>query len=154
VVRMEKEEKIWLGIIALVAIIFNAVTLSPLVPWVHWDLFNPPQPKQIIRVHMRDHKFFLVEEGEMKPLKAGTISIKAGVPVKFVVTSEDLTYGFGVFDPEGRMVFQMQVIPKYENSMVWIFDEPGYYTVRSTEYSGPQHPYMFVEGAIQVLGGS
>ncbi len=153
-VKMEREEKIWLGIIALFAIVFNIVTLSPLVPWVHWDIFSPPQPKKVIRIEMEDHKFFLIDGGERKPLKAGTISVEANVPIKFVVTSKDLTYGFGVFDPEGRMVFQMQVLPNYENSMVWIFDKPGYYTVRSTEYSGPEHPYMYVEGAIQVKGGS
>ncbi len=153
-VKMEREEKIWLGIIALFAIVFNALTLSPLVPWVHWDIFSPPQPAKVIRIEIKDHKFFLVDGGEMKPLKAGTISVEANVPIKFVVTSEDLTYGFGVFDPEGRMVFQMQVLPNYENSIVWIFDKPGYYTIRSTEYSGPEHPYMYVEGAIQVKGGS
>jgi len=153
-VKMEREEKIWLGIIALFAIVFNVVTLSPLVPWVHWDIFSPPQPAKVIRIEIKDHKFFLVDGGEMKPLKAGTISLDAHVPIKFVVTSDDLTYGFGVFDPEGRMVFQMQVLPNYENSIVWIFDKPGYYTVRSTEYSGPEHPYMYVEGAIQVKGGS
>ncbi len=153
-VKMEREEKIWLGIIAIFAIIFNVVTLSPLVPWVYWDIFNPPQPVKVIKIHMKDHKFFLIDEGEMKPLKAGTISIEAKVPIKFIVTSEDLTYGFGIFDSQGKMVFQMQVLPNYKNQIVWIFDQPGFYTVRSTEYSGPEHPYMYVEGAIQVKGGS
>jgi cytochrome c oxidase subunit 2 len=62
-----------------------------------------------------------------------------------------VTYGFGVFRPDGTMVFQMQVIPGHENSILWKFDSPGPYDVRSTEYSGPRHPEMFVANAIQVI---
>ena len=152
-VKMEREEKIWLGIIATFAIIFNVVTLSPVVPWVQWDLFAPPKPEKVVKIHIEDHKFYLVADGQRKPLTAGAIRIKAGVPVKFVATSGDLTYGFGVFDADdGKMEFQMQVVPKYTNEIVWIFQEPGTYNVRSTEYSGPEHPKMFVGGAIIVEG--
>jgi hypothetical protein len=66
-------------------------------------------------------------------------------------TSKDVTYGLGVFRTDGSMVFQMQVLPGYENSMVWEFDAPGSYDIRSTEYSGPEHPHMFVEDAIRVV---
>ncbi|OQY19782.1 MAG: cytochrome C oxidase subunit II, partial [Anaerolineaceae bacterium 4572_32.1] len=62
----------------------------------------------------------------------------------------DVTYGFGVFRPDGTMVFQMQVVPGYENRILWKFDAPGTYDVRSTEYSGPRHPEMFIEDAIRV----
>ncbi|GEM_PF-3640347 len=68
------------------------------------------------------------------------IRVKAGEFVEFVATSRDVTYGFGVFRKDGRMVFQMQVVPGYENRIVWKFDKPGLYDVRSTEYSGPRHP--------------
>ena len=47
------------------------------------------------------------------------------------------------------MVFQMQVLPEpYKNSLLWVFDQPRFYDVRSTEYSGPQNPLMFVPNAI------
>jgi cytochrome c oxidase subunit 2 len=49
------------------------------------------------------------------------------------------------------MVFQMQVIPGYENRLVWKFDAPGTYDVRSTEYSGPRHSEMFLKDAIRVI---
>ncbi len=153
-VEIEREEKVWLGIIALVAIVFNVVTVSPLVPWQRWEMWEKPEPAQVVRIEMRDHEFFLVTEGGLVPLEeAKPIVLRAGEPIKFVVTSVDLTYGFGVFEPEGRMLFQLQVIPTYENEILWVFDSPGTYTVRSTEYSGPEHPHMFVEGAIQVVGG-
>ena len=49
----------------------------------------------------------------------------------------DLTYGFGLFRPDNSMVFQMQVVPGHRNDILWQFDRPGVYTIRSTEYSGP-----------------
>jgi cytochrome c oxidase subunit 2 len=71
--------------------------------------------------------------------------------VEFTATSRDVTYGLGAFRPDGTMVFQMQVIPGYENRLVWKFDAPGTYDVRSTEYSGPRHSEMFVKNAIRVI---
>ena len=81
----------------------------------------------------------------------GGITIRAGEPVEFVVTSTDVTYGFGVFYKSGRMLFQIQVLPNHSNEIVWIFDEPGSYTIRSTEYSGPEHPFMVIPDAITVV---
>jgi cytochrome c oxidase subunit 2 len=48
------------------------------------------------------------------------------------------------------MVFQMQVLPGRENNIIWKFDDPGIYDVRSTEYSGPRHSEMYISDAIQV----
>jgi len=76
--------------------------------------------------------------------------VKTGEYVEFVATSEDVTYGFGVFRPDGTMVFQMQVIPGHKNHIVWKFDQPGTYDVRSTEYSGPRRSEMYVQDAIHV----
>lgn len=152
-VKIEREEKIWLGIITIFAIVFNTITVSPLVPWQKWEFWEKPTPAQVVRIEMRDHQFYLVKDGKLLPLKdVKPITLKAGKPVEFIITSSDLTYGFGVFKKNGRMVFQIQVVPKYENKILWIFEEPGYYTIRSTEYSGPEHPYMFIEDAIQVMG--
>ena len=81
------------------------------------------------------------------------ITVPVGKVVEFVVVSHDVTYGFGVFRRDGTMVFQMQVVPEpYKNTLMWIFDQPGFYDVRSTEYSGPQNPLMYVQNAIQVEG--
>lgn len=139
---MEKEEKRWLLILAVIAVTFNAITLSPLIPWQNWLFWARVTPTKEYRIHMGDYQFHL---------PAGGIVVKAGEPVKFVVTSGDVTYGFGVFRKSGQMIFQIQVIPTYENTITWIFDEPGDYTIRSTEYSGPNHPYMVVPNAIRVV---
>jgi cytochrome c oxidase subunit 2 len=139
---MERSERIWLGILALVFVAFNAVTLSPLVPWQEWLLWSKPTPDRTVRVEVADYQFHL---------PPGGIEVRAGEYVEFVAVSRDVTYGFGVFRPDGTMVFQMQVIPGHENRIVWRFDTPGTYDVRSTEYSGPRHPEMFVPGALRVM---
>ncbi len=126
----------------LAALAFNAVTLSPLIPWQQWLLWSHPAPDQRIAVEMANNEIRLPAEG---------IQIQTGTFVEFVATSKDVTYGFGVFRPDGTLVFQMQVVPGYENRMLWKFDAPGAYTVRSTEYSGPRHPEMYVRDAIHVV---
>ena len=41
----------------------------------------------------------------------------------FDVTSEDLTYGFGLFRADDSMVFQMQVVPGHPNDLLWTFEK-------------------------------
>ncbi|HEY76156.1 MAG TPA: hypothetical protein G4O00_08245 [Thermoflexia bacterium] len=139
---MEREERIWLGVLVVVFLLVNAITLSPLVPWQRWILWDRPTPQAQFRIEFEDYEIRLPPEG---------IQVKAGEFVEFIATSKDVTYGFGVFREDGKMLFQMQVVPGYENRIVWRFDEPGTYDIRSTEYSGPRHPEMFVADAIQVL---
>jgi len=78
------------------------------------------------------------------------VEVKAGEYVQFSAVSKDVTYGFGVFRKDNSMVFQMQVLPGRENTIIWKFDETGMYDVRSTEYSGPKHSDMVVRDAIAV----
>jgi hypothetical protein len=35
---VEKEERIWLGVLIVVFLAINVLTLSPLVPWQQWLL--------------------------------------------------------------------------------------------------------------------
>jgi len=139
---MDKDEKTWLGVLIAIFIVFNIVTLSPLVPWQKWMLWSDQMPDERIAVEFQDYEIRLPAEG---------VEVKTGELVEFVATSADVTYGLGVFRKDGSMVFQMQVIPGHENKITWKFDEPGLYDIRSTEYSGPRSPEMFVEDGIQVV---
>ena len=141
---MDKREKIWLLALIAVAIVGNAIFLSPVLPSMTYSVYLDDDPAKTVVITVEDHEFRLPEN---------PIRLRVGEPVEFIVYSRDLTYGFGVFREDGTMVFQMQVVPNYENRIVWVFDEPGYYTIRSTEYSGPEHPFMVVEDAIVVEGG-
>ncbi len=138
---MDKRERVWLIVLIVVALAVNVITLTPLVPWQEWLLWSHPAPAQHFDIAIADYRFQLPPQME----------VRAGEYVEFTATSGDVTYGFGVFRQDGTMVFQMQVVPGHENSIIWKFDTPGTYDVRSTEYSGPRHPEMFVESAIRVI---
>jgi len=138
---MAREERNWLWVLVVVAVLFNAITLSPLVPWQRWMLWSRPVAEQRVNVEMGEYKL---------DLPPGGIQVRAGKFVEFVATSRDVTYGFGVFRSDGTLVFQMQVVPGYANRMLWKFDQPGQYDIRSTEYSGPRHPEMYFKGALLV----
>ncbi len=138
---MEKEEKAWLIILILIAISFHTIVLTT-VPWTQWNVWSQPEPDKVFHIRISNYTFYLPDGG---------IVIKVGEVVKFVVTSDDVTYGFGVFRSDGTIVFQIQVLPNYENSIIWVFNEPGNYTIRSTEYSGPMHPEMVIPDAIRVV---
>jgi len=138
---MERGERNWMLFLFSIALIGNIVFLSPLLPSARNTLYSP-EPALRVEIHVEDYKFHLPEK---------TIRIPAKTPVEFVVVSEDLVYGFGIFRKDGTIVFQMQVVPKpYVNRIIWVFEEPGTYDIRSTEYSGPLHPWMFVSDAIVV----
>ena len=49
------------------------------------------------------------------------------------------------------MILQMQVVPGHRNDILWKFEEPGEYTIRSTEYSGPKGIAMIVKNAVKIL---
>jgi len=141
--KMEKSEKSWLYFLLAVVLIGNLVTLSPLIPSASYGLWTQ-SPVETITIQVENYHFIMPQVPIILPL---------GKVVQFIVVSSDVTYGFGVFRKDGTMVFQMQVVPEpYKNTLLWTFDQPGFYDVRSTEYSGPQNPLMFVPNAIQVEG--
>lgn len=139
---MDRSERLWLGLLVVVAVVANAITLSPLVPWQKWLLWSHPTADRQVSVEFADYEIKLPPEG---------IEAKVGEFVEFVATSADVTYGLGVFRPDGTLVFQMQVLPARSNTITWQFDSPGWYDVRSTEYSGPRHSDMYIANAIQVV---
>lgn len=138
---MDREEKLWFAFLILAALAFNIFTLSPVIPWQKWLVWSHPTPDRQVPVEFANYEIRLPPEG---------LTIGTDEYVEFVTTSRDVTYGFGVFRQDGTMVFQMQVVPGYENRLVWKFDAPGTYDVRSTEYSGPRHPEMHIKKAIRV----
>lgn len=75
-----------------------------------------------------------------------------GVPVVFHATSDDVSHGFGVYDPNGRLLFQTQAMPGWVNKVVWSFAEPGTYTIRCLEYCGLVHHGMIGEITVEAAG--
>jgi len=113
------------------------------IPWKALDLE---------RAHIQaDREFAIAIAGHEFELPARPMVVQAGEVVRFTVTSDDLTYGFGLFRPDSSMLFQMQVLPGHVNDILWRFDRPGRYTIRSTEYSGWKGIRMIVPDAVEVV---
>lgn len=131
----------WIIFLVVSVIAFHAFTHIKF-PWTRWQISSKQAvPKREITVNVADYKFHLPEN---------PIMLKANEPVKFTLFSQDVTYGFGVFRSDGTMVFQMQVLPGHANEIIWIFKDEGKYTIRSTEYSGPENWKMILKDAIIV----
>ncbi|MEI6750323.1 MAG: cytochrome C oxidase subunit II [Bacteroidota bacterium] len=112
------------------------------IPWASMDM-NRADIKA-------DKVFDIVAEHHQFILPSDKLIIKCHEKALFNVTSNDLTYGFGLFRQDNSMVFQMQVVPGHVNDILWQFDTPGVYTIRSTEYSGPAGVEMLVRDAVIV----
>lgn len=139
---MDWREILFFSILILIIVLLHVVTLSKFVPWQEWRLWSKPEIEKSFSIGIADYQFKFPAEPMIIPKSRF---------VEFILTSNDVTYGFGVFRKDGSLVFQLQVIPGYKNRYVWNFTEPGYYDVRSTEYSGPNHSDMFVKDVIKVL---
>jgi cytochrome c oxidase subunit 2 len=112
------------------------------IPWKPIDLNRREMhADRVFDITVKDHQFHLPSE---------TLNIKSGELVNFRVTSEDLTYGFGLFRQDNSMVFQMQVVPGHMNDVLWKFEKPEVLTIRSTEYSGWKGQNMVVKDAVKV----
>jgi cytochrome c oxidase subunit 2 len=57
-------------------------------------------------------------------------AMTTGGKVEFAVTSADVNHGFGIYDPSGHLVGQVQAMPGYTNHLVMQFSAPGDYLVR------------------------
>jgi len=75
-------------------------------------------------------------------------TIKAGVPVRFAVTSADVNHGFAVYNDANVLLFQIQAVPDFTSHIVYTFKEPGRYQVVCIEFCGVNHDKML--GTFQV----
>jgi cytochrome c oxidase subunit 2 len=133
----------FVGMLVVLGVSLHVVTYNT-IPWVPTDLHREGvEVDRSFDITVADHAF---------ALPARPMEIVCEEMVRFDVTSRDLTYGFGLFRPDESMLFQMQVVPGHPNEVLWEFTEDGTYSIRSTEYSGPEGIDMVVEDAVRVSG--
>ena len=117
----------FVGFLVVLGVSLHIVTLHT-IPWKPIDLHRGEyKADKVFDISIRDHEF---------NLPADTLYIDKGDLVLFNVTSDDLTYGFGLFRQDNSMVLQMQVLPGHVNDILWRFEKPEILSIRSTEYSG------------------
>lgn len=136
---------LWAAILVATGVSIHLTTANT-IPWVQTDLDRA--------AYTPDKTFEITVSGHEFNLPSTKLAIDCGDTVLFDVTTNDLTYGFGLFRPNHTMVFQMQVVPGHPNQLLWHFEKNGVYTIRSTEYSGPKGFDMTVPDSVVVTGCS
>lgn len=119
---------IFLGI-ALISAIYTIFTL-PKNPYFS---YAEKLPDKVILVEARMFNWNL--SGPVDDIRPGDV-------VEFRVTSSDVNHGFGLYNPEGIIIAQVQAMPGYENRLRVRFEKPGNYTILCMEYCGAAHSYM------------
>ena len=132
---------LFVSFLVIIGVSLHIVTHET-IPWKALDL-NRAEIKA-------DKEFHITMENHEFRLPSAKLIISKNEIVRFDVDSKDLTYGFGLFRSDNSMVFQMQVIPGHNNDILWQFDRPAVYSIRSTEYSGPKGVNMIVRDAVEV----
>lgn len=131
----------FVGFLVVLGVSLHYITYLT-IPWKPMDMHRASvTPDKVFDIRIASHKF---------QLPADTLRIACDEKVLFDVTSADLTYGFGLFRQDHSMMFQMQVVPGHRNDLLWQFDKPGVYSIRSTEYSGPAGIDMILKDVVVV----
>jgi len=135
----------WTYVVALVVVGTGLHFLTyNAVPWVPIDLN---------RANIKADKVFdITYEDHQMNFSSFPMQVGCGEHVIFNATSNDLTYGFGIFRANHTMAAQMQVVPQSKNDLMWKFEKNGTYYIRSTEYSGPKGAKMVAPNALVVTG--
>lgn len=68
--------------------------------------------------------------------------VTVGTRVRFDVTAVDVNHGFGLYDPQGRLLGSVQAMPGYHNKLDLTLDDAGRYVIRCMEFCGLDHSAM------------
>ena len=119
-------ERNWLLIVIalLVVLLFGTIFFIPYGK-------TAPRNSQVVNVTAYQFGWLLSRE-----------TVRANVPVEFVLKSKDVNHDFGVYDSKGQYLFQIGVVPRYTQKLVHTFTKPGRYDILCLEYCGLEHDAM------------
>ncbi|MCB0912065.1 MAG: hypothetical protein KDB60_10675 [Propionibacteriaceae bacterium] len=132
----------WVGFLTVLGVSLHIITYNT-IPWVKDDLHGNPNVAETYQITIADHAW---------QVPGGKLEVPCDQLVKFSVTTQDLTYGFGIFRQDNSMITQMQVVPGHANDLLWTFTRNGTFDIRSTEYSGPAGYRIVADDAVVVSG--
>ena len=130
------------GVLGAILVIFLVLTL-PHLPYAA----DARAPDHIVHAVGKQYAWSLTEQSgptlatwdkDFSP----TVTVPAGAPVEFRVTTLDVNHGFSLYAPDGHLVAQTQAMPGYVNRLRVTFDQPGTYTVLCLEFCGMSHHRM------------
>jgi cytochrome c oxidase subunit 2 len=119
-------ERNWLliVIVLLVALLFGTIFFIPYGK-------TAPKNSQVVNVSAFQFGWLLSRQ-----------TVRANVPVEFVLTSKDVNHDFAVYDSKGVYLFQAGVVPNQTQKLLHTFTKPGRYDVLCLEYCGLGHDKM------------
>ena len=123
--------KYWFFVLVLILLIVSGFTLRELPYGIPAD---KTEPDIVVDAVAKQFVFELSEK-----------EFKVGQTVQFNVTSGDVNHGFGLYDPDTKLVAQTQAMPDYTNTIYYTFDTPGTYQILCLEYCGLAHHIMISE---------
>ncbi len=120
-------------LIVVMVVVGLIVTLGSLARWPH-ALSDTAGTRTTVNV-----------TGAMWYWNIDRTAVPLGVPVVFNAHTSDVTHGFGVLDPDDRLLFQTQAMPGYVNRVEHVFRRPGVHRVVCLEFCGLAHHAMVSE---------
>ncbi len=131
--RLAHRERNWLYIVIaiLLALLFATIWFTP------YGHGGTQTGDVVVRVNSR--QFFWRVQPNTFP---------ANREIEFRLTSADVNHGFGIYDPDDRLVAQVQVVPGKTQTLVHKFGKPGHYRILCLEFCGFGHALM--QGAFTV----
>jgi cytochrome c oxidase subunit 2 len=130
--RFERREVAWLVVVLLALFALLLATIF-YVPYGE----TAGAGKQVVKVVGVQYGW-VIDPGE----------VVVDRPVEFWLETEGVNdepavqHGFGVYDPDGKLLFQAQVIPGRLQKVVHTFTTPGRYEVLCLEFCGRDHHKM------------
>ena len=133
-------ESHWTIIILIIFVVFGVSTLTLMpYPYAHSNV----KPTMTVDVQASQFSWCLSNPPNWgSPNCVNNFQIPVGNTVLFLVNSSDVTHGFGVYDSQGTLLFQVQVMPGFVNSIMYQFTTPGTYYIRCREFCGWGHYIM------------
>jgi cytochrome c oxidase subunit II len=135
--QLAERERTWLVVVAVTLLALLAATIF-FTPYHHGAAAAEGHDGQQIRVEALQFGW------KIDPPQA-----RVGQTVHFHLTTPDVNHGFGVYDPDGRLVYQVQVMPGHAQHGRHTFDKPGRYEILCLEFCGVHHHRMI--GALEIL---
>jgi len=68
--------------------------------------------------------------------------VPAGEPLEFRIRASDVSHGFGFYDPDDKLVFQVQAVPDALQKEFATLEKPGIYRIICLEFCGVGHHLM------------
>ena len=123
------------------------------LPHMPNPLFRKPNPNNamVVDVTGQQWNWSLCPQNQACPATPAKVPVNQ--TVEFNVTSLDVNHGFGIFDPNGNIVGQVQAMPGYINHLFFKFSKPGTYTIRCLELCGLYHTAMVSTLVVTPAGG-